>query len=115
MHGKASEVGECGAPGAASLSEAPFCSGTQAALTPSGESMGKGDWAFSLPPPLLAGRDPRVRFALRGRVSALWFGKAAPVSSPHPRALRGLWEGFERLGKPRASGYVEYLWCSTWV
>lgn len=50
----------------------PFCSGAPAVLSPSGESMGKGDWAFSLPPPLLAGRDPRAHSApLRGSVSAL--------------------------------------------
>lgn len=53
--------------------------------------MGKGDRAFSLPPPLLSVKDTKVQFLQQDQVSAVQFGKAAPASSPHPSALDGLW------------------------
>lgn len=53
--------------------------------------MGKGDRAFSLPPPLFPVNDTKVQLLQRDRVSAVPFGKAAPARSPHPSALGGLW------------------------
>lgn len=102
MDGKPSEVGERGAPSAASLSKAPFCSGAQTARTPSGAILGKGERAFSLPPPLCSVKDPKILFLQQAWVLAVYFGKAAPAMSPH----RGALGGFPKAGKatPRRRG-----------
>jgi len=72
-------------------------------------SLGKGDRAFSLPPPLFSVKDPKLRFPWQDWVSAAQLGKAAPGNPPRASALGGLWVGFLRLGKQTAHGYMEYL------
>lgn len=85
--------GERGAVSAAPLSEAPFCSAAPAELTPSGESMGKGDWACSLPATPTAGWErSQSSLCTAGLSSCSWVWESSTWELPLPQ-LGGLGEG----------------------